>query len=111
MIATDSRPLQAEPQTRDVVGLGATTCQQFAKDIGANPQIRMDYLAWAQGFMSGILLSRPTGVDAGLNLTPPTFGLISQLDFLQDYCAQHSSANFGDAVEALYKRLRQEGRT
>jgi hypothetical protein len=37
--------------------------------------------------------------------------MINQLHFLGDYCAENTSTNFADAVEALYKRLRQEGKT
>jgi hypothetical protein len=61
--------------------------------------------------MSGILLGRPAGIDDGLDLDPPTFGLLNQLTFLEDYCAGNASMDFGDAVEALYKRLRREGKT
>ena len=99
-----------DPKAR-IVGLGATMCQQFDDDIKANPAIRRDYLAWPQGFMSGIILSRPPGVDQGLDLAPKTFDLVSQLHFLEDHCARNASLDFSDAVEALYKRLRLEGKT
>jgi hypothetical protein len=105
------RELRAEAPKANIVGLGAATCQQFNDDVKSYPLIRRDYLAWAQGFMSGILLSRPPGVDQGLDLDPAPFGLVSQLQFLQDQCAKNASMNFSDAVEALYKRLRQEGKT
>jgi hypothetical protein len=49
--------------------------------------------------------------DVGLDLNPATFGLINQLHFPEDHCAQNSSADFADAVDALYKRLRKEGKT
>lgn len=101
----------AEAPKARIVGLGATTCQEFNDDIKANPALRRDYLAWAQGFMSGIILSRPPGVDQGLDLTPKTFDLISQLHFLEDHCARNAALDFSDAVEALYKRLRREGKT
>jgi hypothetical protein len=103
--------LWAEPRKARIVGLGAATCQQFKDDVRSNPMVRRHYLAWAQGFMSGILLGRPPGVDEGLDLNPAAFGLISQLDFLERHCAGNTSADFGDAVEALYKRLRREGKT
>jgi hypothetical protein len=63
--------------------------------------------------MSGVLLGRPPGTDEGLDLdlNPATFGLISQFQFLEDHCATNRSLDFSDAVEALYKRLRQEGKT
>jgi hypothetical protein len=103
--------LWPEPQKAIIVGLGAATCQQFNDDVRSHPMITRDYLAWAQGFMSGILLGRPPGVDERLDLDPKTFGLASQLDSLKAHCAGNASADFTDAVEALYKRLREEGKT
>jgi len=112
LLAADARPeLRAEAPKAKIVGLGAATCQQFNDDVKSNPLVRRDYLAWAQGFMSGVLLSRPPGVDEGLDLSPATFDLINQLHFLETFCAQNTSADFADAVEALYKRLREEGKT
>ena len=112
LIAGDGRrEIRAEPQTARIIGLGATACLQFNEDIRLNPSVQRDYLAWGQGYMSGILVGRPPGVDQGLDLNPPTFDMINQLHFLRDYCAENTSANFADAVEALYKRLRREGKT
>jgi hypothetical protein len=113
LIAIDGmmHPARAEQRTANIIGLGATTCQRFGDEVRSDPPLQRDYLAWAQGFMSGILLSRPPGIDVGLDLNPSTFGLIRQLEFLEDYCARNTSADFADAVEVLYKRLRQEGRT
>lgn len=100
-----------EPAIAKIVGLGATSCLQFTNDVKQNPAVQRDYLAWAQGFMSGILLSRPSGVDDGLDLNPPAFGLLKQLEFLREHCAKSPSAAFSDAVEALYRRLRKVGTT
>lgn len=112
VLATDAaRGARTQPLKATIVGLGAATCRQFNDDVRSNPLIRRDYLAWAQGFMSGILSSRPVGVDEGLDLAPPTFPLMRQLDFLGDYCARNASLDFSDGVAALYKRLRQEGKT
>lgn len=112
VFATDaSRDLRAEAPKARIVGLGATTCQRFSDDVKSNPLLRRDYLAWAQGFMSGIILSRPPGVDEGLDFNPVTFDLINQLHFLEDHCARNVALDFSNAVEALYKRLRQEGKT
>jgi hypothetical protein len=111
-VAVDaSRDLRAEAPKATIVGLGAATCQRFNDDIKSNPLLRRDYLAWAQGFMSGTLSSRPPGVDEGLDLAPPTFDVMRQLQFLEDYCARNVSLDFSDAVTALYKRLREEGKT
>jgi hypothetical protein len=102
---------ERDARTARIVGLGAATCRQFTDDAATDLQVRRDYLAWAQGFMSGIILSRPPGVDVALDLNPPTFGLMDQLRFLEDHCARNDAVDFSTAVEALYKRLRQEGRT
>jgi hypothetical protein len=109
LIATNGTT-RAEAPTRKIVGPGATPCQHFITDIATNPANRRDYLAWAQGYMSGILLGRPVGIDDGLDLDPPAFGLLNQQKFLEDYCASNTAADFADAVEALYKRLRMEGK-
>ena len=102
---------ELDARTAQIVGLGATTCRQFKADAAADPQVREDYLAWAQGFMSGIVLSRPPAIDVGLDLNPPTFGLMAQLRFLEEHCALNETTDFSAAVEALYKRLRVEGKT
>ena len=111
IMITANGATRSEAQTRKIVGLGAATCPHFNADVATTPAIRRDYLAWAQGYMSGILLGRPAGVDDGLDLSPPGFSLLNQLKFLEDYCAGNASMDFSDAVEALYKRLRMEGKT
>lgn len=50
--------------------------------------------------MSGIVLSRPPGVDEELDFNPATFGLVNQLQFLEDHCAKNTTLDFSDAVEA-----------
>jgi hypothetical protein len=57
--ADAGRELRAEELKAKIVGLGAATRRQFSDDVKSNPLLRRDYLAWAQGFMSGILSSRP----------------------------------------------------
>jgi len=112
VVAADaSRDLRAQAPKATIVGPGAATCQRFNDDIKSNPLLRRDYLAWAQGFMSGILSSRPPGVDEGLDLVPVMFDVRRQLQFLEDYCTRNASKDFSDAVEALYTRLREEGKT
>jgi hypothetical protein len=101
----------AESPTAKIVGLGATTCLQFTDEVKHNAAVQRDYLAWAQGFMSGIIVGRPPGTDQGLDLNPSTYPLLKQLEFLRDHCVQHPAEDFSDAVKALYKRLRKEGAT
>lgn len=111
LMTSSMADLRAEGRTAKIVGLGAATCKQFNGDVALNPMVRRDYLAWAQGFMSGIILSRPPGMDEGLDLNPATFDLVTQLRFLEDHCARNEALDFSEAVEALYKRLRLEGKT
>ena len=101
--------LSAQPSVGNIVGLGAVDCFQFLKDVKENPtRAQREYLAWSQGFMSGVLLGRPPGIDEGLNLNPSTFGLLKQLEFLREYCTQQPFQDFAQAAKALYKRLREE---
>ena len=100
---------RAEPATAKIVGLGATPCPQFEREIRERPEAQKEYLAWAQGFMSGILMSRPPGVDEGLDLNPRSFGLLGQLDFLKGHCHGHPQESVSNAAMELYKRLRKEG--
>ncbi|MGE7157014.1 hypothetical protein ACQKJ1_25135 [Methylorubrum rhodesianum] len=99
-----SSPATAE--TVKIVGLGASTCARFNQEIGENPKLQRDYFAWTQGFMSGALIRAPQGVDEGLDLTPPTFPLEEQVDFLRAFCAKNQEQDFMDAARALYHRLR-----
>ena len=89
-----------------IVGMGASTCAQFLQDIEANPRAERDYFAWAQGYMSGLLIRAPTGKDEGLDLTPPAFPLLRQAAFLRTFCTTTRDADFSDAVNMLYRTLR-----
>ena len=73
----------------------------------ATPDAQRDYLAWAQGFMSAILLTRPAGVDEKVDLLPPSLPLLKQLEFLHDQCWKSPQGSFSEAVEYLYRHLRQ----
>ncbi|AWN42566.1 hypothetical protein [Methylobacterium durans] len=96
----------ARAETVKIVGLGASTCDRFNKEIVGSPLIERDYFAWAQGFMSGALMRAPPGVDEGLDLSPPSVPLESQADFLRSFCAEKPDQDYMDAARALYHRLR-----
>ena len=65
-----------------------------------------EFLSWAQGYMSGLLIRAPLGVDDTLDLLPPQYPLSKQLDLLKSYCINNKNKDFSDAVEELYKKLR-----
>lgn len=96
----------ADPQTIKIVGIGASSCTQYMQEIEAQPRIERDYIAWAQGYMSGLLVRAPPGKDEDLDLAPPPFPLAKQADFLRTFCSTHAGADFSDAVNTLYQTLR-----
>ena len=61
-----------------------------------------------QGFLSGILVAMPAGVDENVDLKPPTYPLLRQIEYLLEYCGQRPSEDYSDAVADLYKTLRRE---
>ena len=97
-------------QTVKIVGIGASSCAQFTREIGPNSSTERDYFAWAQGFMSGVLAQAPLGVDEGLDLDPPSLALPAQAAFLREYCSKNQDHSYADAVIALYSLLQHLGR-
>ena len=89
-----------------IVGIGASSCARFLQEIEGNPGAERDYFAWAQGYMSGLLIRAPAGKDEDLDLTPPAFPLLKQAAFLRTFCATNRDADFSDAVNTLYRTLR-----
>ena len=107
--ATIAITAPASAQRAKIVGVGATACSQFMIEANETPASQRDYLAWAQGFMSGVLLGRPAGVDENLDLAPSSLPLLEQLRYLRDYWGLQPDERFSDAVLSLYKRLREQG--
>ena len=108
VVATANSDVRAENATGKIVGHGAVSCEKFLAELVSNPNAGLIYLAWAQGYMSAILLTRPPGVDEGLDINPPSFRIDKQMEFAIAECRAMPQRTFSDAVEALYKRLRFE---
>lgn len=66
---------QAQAQSVKIVGIGASTCHDFLREIAGRPDVEKNFFAWAQGYMSGLLIRAPAGKDENLDLTPPAFPL------------------------------------
>ena len=98
--------ISSQAQEAKIVGPGAASCAQFNQEIADMPSIDRDYLAWAQGFMSGALMRAPPGVDEGIDLLPPTFRLQEQKEFLLQFCKNNADKDYVDGVRALYRHLR-----
>jgi hypothetical protein len=98
---------EGKAQAAKIVGTGAVSCATFLRDIARNPSYEREYFAWAQGYMSGILMRAPPGKDENLDLAPPGFPVKDQLGFFRDFCAEHEQNDFADAAAQLYQRLRE----
>lgn len=102
--------VQADAQTKvpvKIVGIGAASCARFTTEIAANADAEKSYIAWMQGYMSGIMVGRPAGVDEGIDLAPNTLPLAAQAGFMRDFCAKQPKSDFADGVEQLYVRLKR----
>ena len=96
----------AHAESVKIVGIGAASCQDFLGEIKGRPDVEKNFFAWAQGYMSGLLIRAPAGKDEGLDLTPPELPLLKQAEFLRSYCSRHTGEDFSDAVNMLYRTLR-----
>lgn len=88
-----------------IIGPGAATCEDFVRDIRVNPTMEREYFAWAQGFMSGVMLRAPTGVDEDINFNPEQFRVGEQIRAIRLSCIQQPSLQYADVVRAIYRQL------
>jgi hypothetical protein len=84
-----------------LMGMGARTCSEFAKDYQESPQAAETlYVHWALGFMSGINQNRAT--------TRKNLDGITSDDkeaFIRRYCNDHPLVYYYEAVRELYSTL------
>jgi hypothetical protein len=99
-------PHSGYAQQIKIVGIGAASCSSFLQEIDGNTAVERDYFAWAQGYMSGLLIRAPADNDEDLDLTPTRFPILKQAAFLRTYCAAHAGEYFTDAANELYRTLR-----
>lgn len=96
-LAVFTTPVVAGEQEVAMIGVGTSTCAQFAQLYRTDPA-RTDeiFLQWAHGFLSGM--------NAGfLTQGKQTFNILSvsisdQQFFFRQYCDQHPLENFASAV-------------
>ncbi len=96
----------AGAQTVKIVGIGASSCQYFLRETNGKPEAEKNFFAWAQGYMSGLLLRAPPGKDEDLDLAPDAYPLLKQAEFLRSFCTRNPDADFSDGVNDLYRTLR-----
>lgn len=91
-------------KTVEIVGLGASSCSQYLKEIDSSQSFEREYFSWALGYMSGLLIRGPE--SEFVQLRSPNLPLLKQAEFLRVYCAGHPDTSFSEGVEELYKVLR-----
>lgn len=95
----------ARAQMVAVVGTGTAKCSKYLAEITAKAEAEREYFSWAQGYMSGILLSAPPGVDDAMLLIPEKMPITSQISFMREFCTRQPDVSYSDGVEALYRAL------
>jgi hypothetical protein len=94
----------AEHQEAVVIGVGASTCAEFAQAYKRDPAAAMAvYFSWTQGFMSASNFLKRAIKQKERDLN----GLSGseQEDRLRNFCDRRPLANFGDAISDLYYSL------
>lgn len=90
----------------EIVGLGSQPCKEFMNVArsGQSPQAA-SYLAWSQGFMSAVNLSRNQRKLQPKKFNQTKFTPEQQLATLSAYCQKNRESSFASAVITLYRRL------
>ena len=96
-------------QTAQIVGTGAVSCGQFGQAVDSDPDAIREYFAWAQGYMSGVMIRSPAGVDDALDISSNSMPIIEQMNFIRIYCMSHRDREYADAIQALYHVLGGRG--
>ena len=86
-----------------MIGTGATSCDEYIKDISEDPSLNTVYLGWAHGYMSAIN-ARNTRTDSSVNLAS-ALTQDAQIAVLQDYCTRNSAKLFVFGVMILMELL------
>jgi hypothetical protein len=88
-----------------LVGHGAVKCDRFTADVDEDVQNIRPYLAWGQGYMSGIIFFAPPGENEKVDIGATHLPVLDQIQFLETYCRDSPKAEFSEAVFALFLKL------
>ena len=81
----------ADAKTEKLVGVAANSCVQFNFQIAQDPAAERDFVEWTQGYMSGLVIWAPAGVDEDPHLLFQTYTLARQTEFLRAFCRDNPS--------------------
>lgn len=88
-----------------MTGAGVSPCAFFGQQFKENPQMRaLEYIGWAQGFMSGLNTQMMQTDGRSRNLSANS-GYQGAAAFLQDYCDAHPLRAFEEGVTIYYNSL------
>jgi hypothetical protein len=94
---------RAETDTALVAGLGNTPCSDFVKADAAG---RAAYVAWAEGYMSGVNANIQQYQDTPIPLFgADTMSAEQQLAYMLDHCKISPDAPFFSAAGDLFSAL------
>lgn len=86
------------------LGLGMQSCTEFDNEYKAHPEIvQAAYIAWAEGFMSGLNASATANKLPVRDLSK--IDLQSTAADIREYCAMHPFAAYDTAVLTMYNDL------
>lgn len=97
------------PATAMTVGPGGASCAEFAEQYGRSPTtVRMIYLSWAQGYMSGVYSAASATAEA-MGRPQPLYPLAVDADAwfrrLRQFCDGRPLAGFDAAVIDLMQTI------
>jgi hypothetical protein len=90
----------------EIVGLGSQRCREFVA-VARNKQSAQaaGYLAWSQGFMSAVNLSRNAHKLHPKKFDQPQFSTEQQFASLSAYCEKNRENSFASAVISVYRQV------
>jgi hypothetical protein len=103
-LAFGTAPAGAEEHTTAFeMGIGLSTCAEFAQTFQASISIEDSYFKWAQGYMSGFNTAFAVAKAATRDLNGLT--LEDEKTHIRDYCSTHPLDQYVTAVADLYFSL------
>jgi hypothetical protein len=104
LLVASGWPINATAAEMELMGLGASTCGQFASSYRKSPElVELNYFAWAQGYLSG--LNMGSLVQGGLSKNIGGISTDEQQRIIRQYCNDHPLSNYNQAVTDLYFRF------
>ena len=96
---------QAQTKPSAAMGIGTSTCAQFADLYRLDPSFEDTYFSWAQGFLSGWNSAQIAAKEPYWDLA--SLDTKAQEAYLRSYCDQPPLGNFFGAVMNLTTQFKR----